>query len=63
VNTFKSPYAMVSKRNAYNDPTQSRKKLCQWRSSFQWKTVYFSIVVGENVCASRVLRLRVLNPF
>lgn len=29
VNNFKSPYAMVAKRNAYSDPTQPRKKLCQ----------------------------------
>jgi Cyclin len=29
VNNLKSPYAMVAKRNAYNDPTQPRKKLCQ----------------------------------
>lgn len=29
VNDFKSPHAVVAKRNAYNDPTQSRKKICQ----------------------------------
>ncbi|KAI8582968.1 hypothetical protein K450DRAFT_196552 [Umbelopsis ramanniana AG] len=29
VNILKSPDAMVAKRNAYHDPTQHRKKLCQ----------------------------------